>query len=77
MCHIGTWSTRYCMRTIEKVWGKEEKKYKRFAECLCLALGKGASLPSVRTYGTRQRILIFLKNLSLSSARPGGSRQRI
>ena len=28
MCHIGTWSTMYCMRTTEKVWGQEEKKIK-------------------------------------------------
>ena len=26
MCHIGTWSTRYCMRTAEKVWRSKEKK---------------------------------------------------
>ena len=27
MCHIGTWSTRYCMRTAEKVWRSKVKKY--------------------------------------------------
>ena len=47
MCHIGTWSTRYCMRTAEKVWrSKVEKIW--FAECQKITLGKGASLPSVK-----------------------------
>ena len=28
MCHIGTWSTRYCMRAAKKVWrSKVKKKY--------------------------------------------------
>ena len=26
MCHIGKWSTRYCMRTAEKVWRSKVKK---------------------------------------------------
>ena len=26
MCHIGTWSTRYCMRTAEKGWRSKVKK---------------------------------------------------
>ena len=26
MCHIGTWSNKYCMRTEEKVWRSKEKK---------------------------------------------------
>ena len=26
MCHIGTWSTRYCMRTAENVWRSKVKK---------------------------------------------------
>ena len=43
---------------------KSEKKI-WFAECLRLALGKGASLPSARTAGTRQRIIIFLKQTRL------------
>ena len=47
MCHIGTWSTRYCMRTAEKVWRSKVKKI-WFAECQKMTLGKGASLPSVR-----------------------------
>ena len=55
MCHIGTWSTRYYMRTTEKVWRSKVKKI-WFTECLSLALGEGASLPSARTYDTRQRI---------------------
>ena len=46
MCHIGTWSTRYCLRTAEKVWRSKVKKW--FAECQKMTLGKGASLPSVR-----------------------------
>ena len=60
MCHIGTWSTRYCMRTAEKFWRSKVKKI-WFGECQKMTLGKGASLPSARTYGTRQRILIFFK----------------
>ena len=47
MCHIGTWSIRYCMRTTEKVWRSKVKKI-WFAECQKMTLGKGASLPSVR-----------------------------
>ena len=47
MCHIGTWSKRYCMRTAEKVWRSNVKKI-WFAECQKMTLGKGASLPSVR-----------------------------
>ena len=27
MCHIKTWSTKYCMRTAEKVWRSKVKKY--------------------------------------------------
>ena len=26
MCHIGTWSTRYCMRTAEKIWRSKVEK---------------------------------------------------
>ena len=60
MCHIGTWSTRYCMRTAEKVWRSKVKKnglpsvkndtrqMSLFAECQEKTLGKGASLRSVR-----------------------------
>ena len=55
MCHIGTWSTRYCMRTAEKVWRSKVKKNIWFAECQKMTLGKEAYLPSVRTAGTRQR----------------------
>ena len=47
MCHIGTWSTRYCLRTVEKVWRSKAKK-RWLAECHFLTLDKGASLPSVR-----------------------------
>ena len=41
---------------MKKIW---------FAECLRLALGKGASLSSARTADTRQSILIFLKKKPL------------
>ena len=47
MIHIGTWSTKYCMRTTEKVWRSKMKK-KWFAECKKITLDKRASLPSVR-----------------------------
>ena len=26
MCHIGKWSTRYCMRTAEKIWRSKVEK---------------------------------------------------
>ena len=48
MCHIGTWSIRYCLRTAEKIWRSKVKKNIWFAECQKMTLGKGASLPSVR-----------------------------
>ena len=38
MCHIGTWSTRYCVRTVEKVEVKSEKIW--FVECQKMTLGK-------------------------------------
>ena len=41
MCHIGTWSTGYCMRTAEKVWRSKVKKI-WFAECQKITLGKSA-----------------------------------
>ena len=47
MCHIGTWSTRYCMRTAEKVWRSKVKKI-WFAECQKMTLGKSPLFPSVR-----------------------------
>ena len=54
MCHIGTWSTRYCMRTAEKVWRSKVKKI-WFAECPKITLGKS---PLCRVSGedTRQRV---------------------
>ena len=39
MWHIVTWSTRYCMRTAEKVWMSKMKKI-WFAECHKMTLGK-------------------------------------
>ena len=50
MCHIGTWSTRYCMRTAEKVWRSKAKKI-WFAECQKMT-------PICRVSGedTRQRV---------------------
>ena len=47
MCHIGTWSIRYCMRTAEKVWRSKVKK-KWFAECQEKTLGKGLTAPAGR-----------------------------
>ena len=54
MCHIGTWSIRYCTRTAEKVWRSKVKKY-GFAECQKITLGKS---PLCRVLGedTRQRV---------------------
>ena len=51
MCHIGTWSTRYCMRTAEKVWRSKVKKI-WFAES---PLGK-SPLCRVSQEDTRQRV---------------------
>ena len=48
MCHIGTWSTRYCIRTAEKVWRSKVKKY-GLPSVKKMTLGKGASLPSARS----------------------------
>ena len=58
MCHIGTWSTRYCMRTAEKVWRSKVKKIwfaechtrqrSLFAECQDKTLGKGLMAPAGR-----------------------------
>jgi len=54
MCHIGTWSTRYCMRTVKKVWRLKVKKI-WFAKCQKMTLGKS---PLCRVSGedTRQRV---------------------
>ena len=54
MCHIGTWSTRHCVRTAEKVWRSKVKKNMvcrvskkwhsanhHFAECQEKTLSKG------------------------------------
>ena len=55
MCHIGTWSTRYCMRTAEKIWRSKVKKI-RFAECQKkMTLGKSA-ICRVLGEDTRQRV---------------------
>ena len=49
MCHIGTWSTKYCMRTKEKVWGRKKKNknglpsvsvWRSAKEPLCRVLGR-------------------------------------
>ena len=60
MCHIGTWSTRYCMRTAEKVWRSKVKKMvyrvlkndtrqrSLFAECQEKTLGKGLTATAGR-----------------------------
>ena len=54
MCHIGTWSTRYYMRTAEKVWRSKVKKI-WFVECQKMTLGKS---PFCRVSGedTWQRV---------------------
>ena len=54
MCHIGTWSIRYCMRTAEKLWRSKVKKI-WFAECQKMTLGKSA-LCRVLGEDTRQRV---------------------
>ena len=70
MCHIGTWSTKYCMRTAEKIWRSKVKK-------IVYRVSKNdtrqiTALPSVRTYGTRQRFFLKkIKTPSLPSASPG------
>ena len=53
MSHIGTWSTRYCMRTAEKVWRSKMKKI-WFTECPKNDTRQISSLPSAKTAGTRQ-----------------------
>ena len=54
MCHIGTWSTRYCMRTVEKVWRSKVKK-NSLPSVKKMTFGK---LPFCRVSGedTRQRV---------------------
>ena len=47
MCHIGIWSTRYCMRTAEKVWWSKVKKI-WFVVCQKMTLWQISALPSVR-----------------------------
>ena len=42
MCHIGTWSTRYCMRTAEKVWRSKLKKKYGLPSVKKIALGKSS-----------------------------------
>ena len=54
MCHIGTWSTMYCMRTAEKVWRSKVKKI-WFDECQKMTLGK-SPLCRVSAEDTRQRV---------------------
>ena len=77
MCHIGTWSARYCMRTAEKVWRSKVKKNmvyrvskndtrqrRLFAECQDV-------------WHTTKIFKFFLKTPSLPSASPIGTRRRI
>ena len=54
MCHIGTWSTRYCMRTAEKVWRSKVKK-NMVCRVSKITLGKS---PLCRVSGedTQQRV---------------------
>ena len=51
MCHIGTWSTRYCMRTAEKVWRSKVKKKYGLPSVKKITLGKDQVC---RVLGTRQ-----------------------
>ena len=71
MCHIGTWSTRYCMRTAEKVWRSKVKKI-WFAECQKNGTRQITALPSAIRPSTRQKVFSKkLKNPSSPSASPG------
>ena len=54
MCHIETWSTRYCMRTAEKVWRSKVKKI-WFAKCQKITLDK-SPLCQVSGEDTLQRV---------------------
>ena len=64
MCHIGTYSTRYCMRTVEKVWRLKVKNMVcRVSKNDTRQITGGGSLPSVRiiTLGKDEfyRVLLF------------------
>jgi hypothetical protein len=48
MCHIGTWSTRYCMRTVEKIWRPKGGKKIRVCRVLKNYTRQRPSLPSAR-----------------------------
>ena len=61
MCHIRTWSIKYCLRTAEKVWRSKVKKNmvcrvskndtrqrSLFAECQEKTLGKGLTAAAGR-----------------------------
>ena len=54
MCHIGTWSIKYCMRTAKKVWRSKVKK-NSLPSVKKMTFGK---LPFCRVSGedTRQRV---------------------
>ena len=40
MFHIGTWSIRYCMRTVEKAWRSKLKKKYSLPSVKKMTLGK-------------------------------------
>ena len=68
MCHIGTWSTRYCMRTAEKVWRSKLKK-------MVCRVSKNdtrhiTSLPSVRRRHLTKNFKIILKNPLFAECQP-------
>ena len=48
MCHIGTWSTRYLYEDCRKSLEVKSEKNIVYRVSKNMALGKGASLPSVR-----------------------------
>ena len=54
MCHIGTWSTRYCLGTAEKVWRSKVKK-NMVCRVSKMTLGKSPLCRVSREY-TRQRV---------------------
>ena len=65
MCHIGTWSTRYYMRTVEKVWMSKVKKYGLSS----VKKWHSAKEPLCRVSGedTRQRIIDSCRPLTEES----------
>ena len=59
MCHIGTWSTSYCMKTAGKVWRSKVKKNIVCRVSGRLALGKEALFPSVKLRHLQTEVGLF------------------